>query len=197
MYQPDISLFSFVPFHYARFRVRSRFCLCKVRFKLDDGMELDVHLMNNGCVMDVSDNIIGRCNDSSGAYVAAYGGRNSSRGISYDDDVDDVDIVQIADMDANRGGSAPNDDTSYDPSDYTVMRSGVLNANVAAHNIGQDHWYNLKFSELMMFINKEGRYECPRTFCDKSYKDASSLQRHIRCVAIYHAAIVFFKSFVC
>lgn len=46
----------------------------------------------------------------------------------------------------------------------------------------QDVWYNVRFSDLMKFVNADGRYECPREFCHKSYKDASSLQRHIRCV---------------
>uniref|UniRef100_A0A1B0B088 C2H2-type domain-containing protein n=1 Tax=Glossina palpalis gambiensis TaxID=67801 RepID=A0A1B0B088_9MUSC len=41
-------------------------------------------------------------------------------------------------------------------------------------------WYELKFSDLFKFINADGRYQCPRYNCLKSYKDASSLQRHIR-----------------
>uniref|UniRef100_A0A182HNU6 C2H2-type domain-containing protein n=1 Tax=Anopheles arabiensis TaxID=7173 RepID=A0A182HNU6_ANOAR len=36
------------------------------------------------------------------------------------------------------------------------------------------------FSDLSKFLNAVGRYECPRRDCDKNYKDASSLQRHIR-----------------
>lgn len=33
-----------------------------------------------------------------------------------------------------------------------------------------------------LFVNADGRYECPREYCGKTYKEASSLQRHIRCV---------------
>uniref|UniRef100_A0A336MKR0 CSON002537 protein n=1 Tax=Culicoides sonorensis TaxID=179676 RepID=A0A336MKR0_CULSO len=44
----------------------------------------------------------------------------------------------------------------------------------------KDIWYNLKFSDLSRLINGEGRYGCPRANCAKTYKDASSLQRHIR-----------------
>ncbi|XP_054090132.1 uncharacterized protein Prdm16_0 isoform X2 [Zeugodacus cucurbitae] len=45
----------------------------------------------------------------------------------------------------------------------------------------RDYWYELKFSDLFKFINPDGRYQCPRFNCLKSYKDASSLQRHISC----------------
>jgi hypothetical protein len=44
----------------------------------------------------------------------------------------------------------------------------------------KDIWYNIKFSDLSKFINVDGRYQCPRQNCSKHYKDASSLQRHIR-----------------
>lgn len=44
----------------------------------------------------------------------------------------------------------------------------------------KDIWHNVKFSDLTKFINLDGRYECPRSNCSKHYKDASSLQRHIR-----------------
>lgn len=33
-----------------------------------------------------------------------------------------------------------------------------------------------------LMVNSTGRYECPRDYCGKTYKEASSLQRHIRCV---------------
>lgn len=33
-----------------------------------------------------------------------------------------------------------------------------------------------------VFMNADGRYECPREYCGKTYKESSSLQRHIRCV---------------
>ncbi|XP_017865132.1 PREDICTED: longitudinals lacking protein, isoforms H/M/V isoform X16 [Drosophila arizonae] len=49
-----------------------------------------------------------------------------------------------------------------------------------AHSLIRDYWYELKFSDLFKFINPDGRYQCPRFNCLKSYKDASSLQRHIR-----------------
>lgn len=44
----------------------------------------------------------------------------------------------------------------------------------------KDIWHNVKFSDLTKFVNVDGRYECPRSNCSKHYKDASSLQRHIR-----------------
>ncbi|XP_017106708.1 longitudinals lacking protein, isoforms H/M/V isoform X18 [Drosophila bipectinata] len=53
-------------------------------------------------------------------------------------------------------------------------------ANSSAHSLIRDYWYELKFSDLFKFINPDGRYQCPRFNCLKSYKDASSLQRHIR-----------------
>ncbi|XP_062544949.1 longitudinals lacking protein, isoforms H/M/V isoform X14 [Armigeres subalbatus] len=43
-----------------------------------------------------------------------------------------------------------------------------------------DLLYNIKFSDLSKFLNPDGRYQCPRRNCNKNYKDASSLQRHIR-----------------
>lgn len=43
-----------------------------------------------------------------------------------------------------------------------------------------DFLYDVKFSDLSKYLNAVGRYECPRRDCDKNYKDASSLQRHIR-----------------
>lgn len=36
------------------------------------------------------------------------------------------------------------------------------------------------FSDITKFINSRGRFECPHIKCYKNYKDASSLQRHIR-----------------
>lgn len=53
-------------------------------------------------------------------------------------------------------------------------------SSTAAHSLIRDYWYELKFSDLFKFINPDGRYQCPRFNCLKSYKDASSLQRHIR-----------------
>lgn len=48
------------------------------------------------------------------------------------------------------------------------------------YSYDKDIWHNVKFSDLTKFINLDGRYECPRVNCSKHYKDASSLQRHIR-----------------
>lgn len=48
------------------------------------------------------------------------------------------------------------------------------------YSYDKDIWHNVKFSDLTKFINLDGRYECPRVNCAKHYKDASSLQRHIR-----------------
>lgn len=56
--------------------------------------------------------------------------------------------------------------------------SGTGNGTYDAEN--EDIWYNLRFSELSKLVNADGRYECPRRNCYKNYKDASSLQRHIR-----------------
>uniref|UniRef100_A0AAG5D4C4 BTB domain-containing protein n=1 Tax=Anopheles atroparvus TaxID=41427 RepID=A0AAG5D4C4_ANOAO len=53
-----------------------------------------------------------------------------------------------------------------------TMRSLQLQLN--------DFLYDVKFSDLSKFLNASGRYQCPRRNCDKNYKDASSLQRHIR-----------------
>lgn len=50
----------------------------------------------------------------------------------------------------------------------------------------RDYWYEMKFSDLFKLINPDGRYQCPRYNCGKSYKDASSLQRHIRCIFFFH-----------
>lgn len=44
----------------------------------------------------------------------------------------------------------------------------------------RDMWHDAKFSHLVKLVNDLGRYACPRQYCNKSYKDASSLQRHIR-----------------
>uniref|UniRef100_A0A182IKH5 C2H2-type domain-containing protein n=1 Tax=Anopheles atroparvus TaxID=41427 RepID=A0A182IKH5_ANOAO len=52
-----------------------------------------------------------------------------------------------------------------------TMRSLQLQLN--------DFLYDVKFSDLSKFLNASGRYQCPRRNCDKNYKDASSLQRHI------------------
>lgn len=51
----------------------------------------------------------------------------------------------------------------------------------AIHN-QQNWWTNSRASQKEVHVNANGRYECPREFCGKSYKEASSLQRHIRCV---------------
>lgn len=37
-----------------------------------------------------------------------------------------------------------------------------------------------------LLMNADGRYECPRDYCRKTYKEASSLQRHIRCVFCHY-----------
>lgn len=44
-------------------------------------------------------------------------------------------------------------------------------------------WLNTHTSiQRDLLMNADGRYECPRDYCGKTYKEASSLQRHIRCV---------------
>lgn len=42
-----------------------------------------------------------------------------------------------------------------------------------------------------LHLNADGRYQCPRGYCGKTYKDASSLQRHIRCVCFLIQWILF------
>lgn len=64
------------------------------------------------------------------------------------------------------------------------LHSDSFASSHSAAGAGHDMWYNLKFSELLKCLNAANRYECPRSFCHKSYKDASSLQRHIRCVRV-------------
>lgn len=58
--------------------------------------------------------------------------------------------------------------------------SGSVTGNGSYDAENEDIWYNLRFSELSKLVNNDGRYECPRRNCYKNYKDASSLQRHIR-----------------
>lgn len=48
-----------------------------------------------------------------------------------------------------------------------------------------------------LLINANGRYECPRENCRKTYKEASSLQRHIRCVLNTLHFYVVISSFFC
>lgn len=44
-------------------------------------------------------------------------------------------------------------------------------------------WLNAQTNiQKDLLVNADGRYECPREYCGKTYKEASSLQRHIRCV---------------
>ncbi|XP_036669102.1 longitudinals lacking protein, isoforms H/M/V isoform X17 [Drosophila suzukii] len=64
-------------------------------------------------------------------------------------------------------------------SSQTPPPTGGTSAS-SAQSLIRDYWYELKFSDLFKFINPDGRYQCPRFNCLKSYKDASSLQRHIR-----------------
>ncbi|EDW47279.1 GM20509 [Drosophila sechellia] len=72
------------------------------------------------------------------------------------------------------------------PSSYVSNSSqtpppiGGSSSASSAQALIRDYWYELKFSDLFKFINPDGRYQCPRFNCLKSYKDASSLQRHIR-----------------
>lgn len=40
-----------------------------------------------------------------------------------------------------------------------------------------------------LLVNANGRYECPREYCRKTYKEASSLQRHIRCVEVFFVVV--------
>lgn len=61
----------------------------------------------------------------------------------------------------------------------------------------RDIWYNLKFSDLLKFVNGDGRYGCPRQHCNKNYKDASSLQRHIRYVCVTFLILQLTDFFYC
>lgn len=49
------------------------------------------------------------------------------------------------------------------------------------YQIQQSCWSNSR-PPKELHLNADGRYQCPRGYCGKTYKDASSLQRHIRCV---------------
>lgn len=73
-----------------------------------------------------------------------------------------------------------------------------VSLNQKAHNGEIDHlklesmptihrrrnWYLNAHTSIQkdLLMNADGRYECPRDYCGKTYKEASSLQRHIRCV---------------
>lgn len=47
-------------------------------------------------------------------------------------------------------------------------------------------WLNTQAAiQKELLVNADGRYECPRDYCGKTYKEASSLQRHIRCVFFF------------
>lgn len=70
--------------------------------------------------------------------------------------------------------------TTYYRTDGVGSNSGSATGNGSYDAENEDIWYNLRFSELSKLVNNEGRYECPRRNCYKNYKDASSLQRHIR-----------------
>ncbi|EDO64122.1 AGAP005245-PL [Anopheles gambiae str. PEST] len=71
-----------------------------------------------------------------------------------------------------RGGGGGSGSSLLDNSSGGSSRRSLLQLN--------DFLYDVKFSDLSKFLNAVGRYECPRRDCDKNYKDASSLQRHIR-----------------
>uniref|UniRef100_A0A182VE53 C2H2-type domain-containing protein n=1 Tax=Anopheles merus TaxID=30066 RepID=A0A182VE53_ANOME len=71
-----------------------------------------------------------------------------------------------------RGGGGVSGSSLLDNSSGGSSRRSLLQLN--------DFLYDVKFSDLSKFLNAVGRYECPRRDCDKNYKDASSLQRHIR-----------------
>lgn len=73
----------------------------------------------------------------------------------------------------NSSGSSSSTSTN----NLTPTPSGGGNGGLIHY---RDMWYNIKFSHLQKLVNAEGRYECPRDHCNKHYKDASSLQRHIR-----------------
>lgn len=66
---------------------------------------------------------------------------------------------------------------SGDGGDAAVARRRVRHSSGMSFH---DTFYDIKFSCLQKFLNADGRYQCPRDNCNKTYKDASSLQRHIR-----------------
>lgn len=85
------------------------------------------------------------------------------------------------------GGSSTRENRDADSrgSSRTSTNASVAASSPSSSSGGgrihyRDLWYNIKFSHLQKLVNAEGRYECPRDHCHKHYKDASSLQRHIR-----------------
>lgn len=70
--------------------------------------------------------------------------------------------------------------------DMSFSSDGSDGADVTRRRVRQssgmshDSFNEIKFSCLQKFLNANGRYQCPRANCNRTYKDASSLQRHIR-----------------
>lgn len=81
--------------------------------------------------------------------------------------------------------------TSFDSSNIAAVAAAVINGDidkikldsVQPYQPRRNWWSNTNAAiQKDLFMNADGRYECPRDYCRKTYKEASSLQRHIRCV---------------
>lgn len=73
----------------------------------------------------------------------------------------------------------------------TVAAGGVINGDIDKLSLEsiqpfqrRRNWWLSTHTTIQkdLLMNADGRYECPRNYCRKTYKEASSLQRHIRCV---------------
>ncbi|XP_070140119.1 longitudinals lacking protein, isoforms H/M/V isoform X12 [Drosophila kikkawai] len=106
----------------------------------------------------------------------SQGGEGSSQTYAWQHDRSQDELGLMAQDAQQRDPQAPSSYASN--SSQTPPPTGTSASS--AHSLIRDYWYELKFSDLFKFINPDGRYQCPRFNCLKSYKDASSLQRHIR-----------------
>lgn len=70
--------------------------------------------------------------------------------------------------------------------DHKVISNGdidKLKLETLPYHRRRNWWINTQTAfQKDVLVNADGRYECPRDYCRKTYKEASSLQRHIRCV---------------
>lgn len=73
----------------------------------------------------------------------------------------------------------------------TTATAAVINGDIDKSNLESTqpfqrrrNWWLSTHTTIQkdLLMNAGGRYECPRDYCRKTYKEASSLQRHIRCV---------------
>ncbi|XP_017077423.1 longitudinals lacking protein, isoforms H/M/V isoform X16 [Drosophila eugracilis] len=109
----------------------------------------------------------------------SQGGEGSSQTYAWQHDRSQDELGLMAQDAQQRDPQAPSSYASNSSQTPPPTGGGGTSAS-SAQSLIRDYWYELKFSDLFKFINPDGRYQCPRFNCLKSYKDASSLQRHIR-----------------